>query len=100
MIISDDLKKLINEILEDEPELKIKLLNGDIDAIRRLGMLSQRGISAEFVLESIDKGDIDSLYKQANKLKKINYLYQELCNLYYFANNERSKEDINKSIGK
>ena len=71
--------KKINELLKDNPELREKVMSGDIDAIRDIGIISERGISSEDVINYFDNNKQEELYNYAKKLLGLRELYTELC---------------------
>lgn len=80
MNISKKFEEKINTLFKDDEVMKNDLLNGDEEAIRKMGVLSQRGISAKDVVYYYEHDDIDNLYEKAKLLIEIEKLYLELCN--------------------
>ena len=79
MVYTKETTKKIKELLKTNPELKDKILSGDLDAIRDIGIISGRGITPEEVVAMIDNGKQEELYNYAKKLIGLRELYMSLC---------------------
>ena len=82
MRISEELSEKINILISNDDKLKEKLLVGDADAIQRIGIMSDRRISSEDIVEAYENNNIDELYEKAKKTVELRKVYKELCNLY------------------
>lgn len=80
--IPDELKEKIEINFKIYSDLKNKLLSGDLDAIRQVGIMSQKGIAPEDVIEAYESNNMDYLYNQAKKKVKLQEIYKELCDVY------------------
>lgn len=58
------------------------MLSGDVGAISQVGIMSQKSINPEDVIDAYESGNIDYLYNQAKKLIELQKLYKELCDAY------------------
>lgn len=86
MNISNELQKKINVLLNNNEELKVKILEGDSAAISQIGVISQKGIRAEDIVDAYEKNDAETmknLYKKAKRVLELQELYRELCQAYY-----------------
>lgn len=50
MSISEKIKEEINKTVKDD-ELKQELLNGEVEAIKKLGIISSRGIDSKEIVK-------------------------------------------------
>ena len=82
MKISDELKLKIEKAFPYNKELVNKLLSGDVDAIRSIGIMSGKGIDPIDVIESYENKSMDYLYRKAKKMIDLQALYEELCDAY------------------
>ena len=83
---SEELKRKINLLFKKNEEVRDKLLAGDADAIREIGLISQKGINPTDVVvayESEDSAAMEILYDKAQKLIELQKIYRELCLEYY-----------------
>lgn len=69
--------------LEITLELKEQVLKIDPDAIREIGLIAQKGIKAEDVVNAYEDGNIDVIYKKAKILVEMKNVYDELNKAYY-----------------
>jgi len=86
MGISKEIQERINLLFKTNSEMKEKLYKCDAEAIREIGILSQKGINPDDVIAAYESGDpssINYLYQQAKKLVGLQELYKELCFEYY-----------------
>ena len=86
MGISKEIQERINLLFKTNSEMKEKLYKCDAEAIREIGILSQKGINPDDVIAAYESGDpstISYLYQQAKKLVGLQELYKELCFEYY-----------------
>lgn len=86
MSISKEIQEKINLLFKSNPEMLEKLYECDAEAIREIGILSQKGINPDDVVvafESGDKNTMNYLYQQAKRLVELQELYKELCFEYY-----------------
>ena len=93
MIISKKTQEKINILFKNNSEMKEKLYNCDADAIREIGINSQKGINPDDVIaayESKDSNTMNYLYQQAKRLVGLQELYKELCFEYYKKTKETS----------
>lgn len=96
MNFSKDLQDKINLLFQNNKDIREKLLSGDAEEIRRIGTISQKGISPEdiiFAFDSEDSDTMDYLYKKAKKMIELKQLYKDLCTAY---NMEKAKKRIMK----
>ena len=90
MNISKENQEKINLLFKNDPEMIEKLCKYDAEAIREVGILSQRGINPDDVIvayESDDSSTMNYLYQQAKRLVELQELYKELCFEYYKKKN-------------
>ena len=95
MKFSRELQEKIKVLFKNNEELREKLLSGDADSIRQIGLLSQKGVSTEDVVdayESKDSETMEYLYKKAKKVLELQELYRELCLEYI------EKKDSEKNV--
>lgn len=86
MGISKEIQERINLLFKTNSEMKEKLYKCDTEAIREIGMLSQRGINPDDVIAAYESGDpstMNYLYQQAKRLVGLQELYKKLCFEYY-----------------
>lgn len=86
MNISEELKGKINLLFKNNEVVRKKLLLGDADTIREIGMLSQKGINPVDVVDAYESNSGDTmkyLYNKAKKIVELQKLYRELCLEYY-----------------
>ena len=86
MSIPKEIQERINLLFKTNSEMKEKLYKCDAEAIREIGMLSQRGINPDDVIAAYESGDpttMNYLYQQAKRLVGLQKLYKELCFEYY-----------------
>lgn len=86
MNISEELERKINLLFKNNKEIRDKLLSGDVDTIREIGSISQKGINPTDVIvayESNDGVSLEALYDKARKLIELQKIYKELCLEYY-----------------
>lgn len=100
MIVSKETQEKINFLFKTNPEIADKLSNCDPEAIREIGILSQRGINPNDVIIAYKSGDPESLkqlYQQAKRLLLLQELYKDLCFEHYTQTKGTSEnlEDVN-----
>ena len=86
MNISKKNQEKVNILFENNSEMKEKLYKGDAEAIREIGIISQRGINPDEIIaayESDDPSAMDNLYQNAKRLVELQKLYKVLCLEYY-----------------
>jgi hypothetical protein len=83
LILSQELQNKIKRLLNTDEDLKQKLLKGDVDSIRQISSISQKGINPKAVIEAYESNSIEEIYKEAQKLLELQQLYKELCFEYY-----------------
>lgn len=86
MGISKEIQERINLLFKTNSEMKEKLYKCDAEAIREIGILSQKGINPDDVIAAYESGDpstMNYLYQQAKKMVGLQELYKELCFEYY-----------------
>ena len=85
MNISKELQEKINILLENNEEVKKKVLEGDADTIKQIGSVSQKGINPEDIISAYESNDSEEIKKVYNKAKKqvaLREVYKELCEAY------------------
>jgi len=95
MSISKGTQEKIKLLFGKNPEMLEKLYKCDAEAIREIGILSQKGINPDDVIvayESDDRTTMNYLYQQAKRLVELQELYKELCVEYY--NNTKDTPEI------
>lgn len=96
MNISKELQKKINVLLNNNEDLKEKILEGDSTAISQVGLISQKGIRAEDIVDAYEKNDTETmknLYEKAKRILELQELYKELCLAYYKGNINIDKDE-------
>ena len=88
MKISYELKEKIERVLKNNGDMRDKLLSGNRDAIKKIGIISKQGIDPEDVVESYENNTVDYLYKKAKQLVELHEIYEELCYEAYRDNSE------------
>ena len=99
MGISKEIQERINLLFKTNSEIKEKLYKCDAEAIREIGMLSQKGINPDDVIaayESDDTSTMNYLYQQAKRLVGLQELYKELC-FEYYKKIKATPEDVENS---
>ena len=89
MSVSKESQERINLLFKSNPEMIEKLYKCDVEAIREVGSLSQKGINPDDVIAAYESGDsttMNYLYRQAKRLVGLQELYKELCFEYYKKN--------------
>ena len=95
MNLSKELKEKINVIFENNEEVREKLLKGDANIIRKIGLASQKGMNPEELVdayESNDRESMENLYNKAKKIVELQKLYRELCIEYSKSNISGNEE--------
>ena len=85
MNLSKEIKKTIEVLFANNEEIRGKLLEGDAETIKQIGVASQRGINPEDIIdayESHDSKTMEYLYKKAKKQAAVKKLYIDLCKEY------------------
>ena len=77
--ISDELKEKIKVYFKDYDDLKNKLLSGDENTIKKIGIISQERIAPEDVIKAYESNNMDHLYNKAKKMVELEKIYRELC---------------------
>ena len=86
MGISKEIQERINLLFKTNSKMKEKLYKCDAEAIREIGILSQKGINPDDIIAAYESGDpstMNYLYQQAKRLVGLQELYKELCFEYY-----------------
>lgn len=81
--MSNELRERIKQNLLIDDDIKKKLLSGDVEIIRKIGVISQTGIKAKDIVYSYENNEIEKLYKRAKQMLQLQQLYNELCEEYY-----------------
>ena len=95
MNLSKELQETINELFENNEEIKGKLLSGDVDTIRKIGSVSQKGMEPDEIVNAYESNDsemMENVYKKAKKLVELQKLYKDLCLEYNKANRNNNYE--------
>ena len=98
MSVSKEVQEKINFLFKANPEMIERLYNCDVEAIREIGSLSQRGINPDDIVVAYESGDQDTmnyLYQQAKRLAGLQELYKDLCYEYY-----KKTKDTSESLDK
>ena len=82
MKLSNELAEKIERYFHFDEKLKNRLLRGDADAIRDVGMVAQSKIGAEDVVEAYENDCVEYLYQKAKTKLALEELYHELVNWY------------------
>ena len=91
-MFSDELKIEISELLKDYPELKERLLLGEVGAISEILHITSESINPEEIVEAYENNNMESIYAKAKRLADLRELYKKLCNEYYnWTKEEKSK---------
>ena len=86
MIISKEVQETIKIIFSEDKEFQEKLLSGDVESIKQVGIIAKKGINPEKIIyayESNDKNLMKEIYNEAIKQTLIPKLYEDLCLEYY-----------------
>ena len=83
LLLSQELQNKIKRLLNTEEDLKQKLLKGDVDSIRLIASISQKGINPKDVVEAFESNSFEAVYKEAQRVLELEQLYKELCFEYY-----------------
>ena len=86
MELSKGTQEKINFLFKTNSEMIEKLYRCDVDAIREIGSLSQKGINPDDVIVAYESGNpnnIEYLYQRAKRLVGLQELYKEMCFEYY-----------------
>ena len=98
MQVSEELKQKVEKYYKNNIELKNKLLSGDAEAIRQMGIWAQKGISPEDVVEVYETDNIDYLYRQAKKKMELREVYNELCKAYALHSSSERDDSIEERL--
>ena len=101
MNISKKNQEKVNILFENNSEMKEKLYKGDAEAIREIGIISQRGINPDEIVaayESDDPSAMDNLYQNAKRLVELQKLYKALCLEYYKKMKDTTKYEEQASV--
>ena len=79
MNISDELRAKVERLLANNETLRNQILNGDYEAIRKIGSISQHGIKPEDVIKAHNNNEMGKLYERARNLIELREVYSELC---------------------
>lgn len=93
MNISNELKEKVERLLRNNEELKRGALEGNADAIRKIGNLSQNGIQAKEITEAYENNTIEQLYKKAKNILELQDVYEKLCDAYYNREEDENEEE-------
>ena len=94
MNLSKEVQEKINILFENNEEIRGKLLEGDTETIRQIGLESQKGMNPEDIVDAYESNDdkiMEYLYKKAKKLVELQRLYKDLC-LEYSKENRSDNE--------
>lgn len=91
MKISDELKEKIEETFSNNEKIKNKLLSGDGDTIRDIGVIAHRGINPEEIIEKFDDDNAEYIYQKAKKMIEMQKIYKELCDCYTTSKNPEER---------
>lgn len=86
MVLSNEIQNKIKILFENDSETREQLLLGNAEVVRKIGVISQKGINPEDVviaLESKDYNTMNTLYNQSKRLVELRKLYKELCYEFY-----------------
>ena len=100
MVFSKEIQKKIKILFQNDSKTREQLLSGNVEAIRKIGSISQRGINPEDVVIAFESNDSDTmnyLYNQSKRLVELHELYQELC--YEFSKNMVDDKTTEYSTG-
>lgn len=86
MEISDELKEKIERVFINNKPLIKDLLSLDPDAIAKIGVIAQSGISPKKVIEAHKKNDMELIYKIAIKKVEAEEIYNELLHIFIAKN--------------
>lgn len=96
--ISDELKEKIEMNVKYDIDLKNKLLSGDGNAIKQIGIESQKRINPVDVVEAYESNNMEYLYNLAKKRLVLNEIYNELCNAYASKMSPEEKNGFGKKM--
>lgn len=94
MQFSKELQSRIKNLFKNNEELRDKLLSGDVDSIRQIGALSQKGINPEDIIKAYESNSnqMEELYKKARFAVELKILYRDLC--LEFSRRSRNTNDM------
>ena len=96
MSLSKKNEERIKLLFRSNPEMVEKLYKCDVESIREIGILSQKGINPDDIIAAYESGDsstMNYLYQKAKRLVELQELYKELCLEYY-----KKTKDLSESI--
>mgnify|MGYP003292326837 CR=1 FL=1 len=96
MNISKELQEKINLLFKNNEELRVSLLEGDANAIRQIGSISQKGMNPEDIVVAYESNDSETmkyLYEKAKKLIELQKVYKDLCLEYYNKSKRSGNEE-------
>ena len=79
LLLSQELQNKIKRLLNTDEDLKQKLLKGDVDSIKLIPSISQKGINPKDVVEAFESNRSEEIYKEAQRLLELQQLYKDLC---------------------
>lgn len=91
MKISDRLKEKIEKVLYDNEKMKNSLLSGDVEMIKQIGIISQKGFDPKEIVESFENDSTENLYNKAKQRIELQEIFKEILNELYI---ERAKERL------
>ena len=94
MNTSKELQEKINLLFKNNDELRERLLAGDANAIREIGLMSQKGMNPEDIVDAYESNDSETmkyLYEKAKKLVELQKLYKDLCLEYYNSTRDKGE---------
>ena len=80
MKVPKELQEQIENLFKNNEDIKEKLLNGDTATIQQIGLFSRNAIKPSEIIDAYENNSVDTLYKKAKHLVKMQELYCEMCN--------------------
>ena len=91
MEFSKELRDEIKKELNDYKDIQKRLLNGDVDAIPNIKLITSKNIDPEDIVEAYENKNMYNVYLKATKILKLKKLYYKLCDEYY---NRHAQEEV------
>ena len=95
MVLSNEIQNKIKILFKNDDEFRERLLSMDVNAIRKIASISQKGINPKDVVQAFENKDyaaMNRLYNQSKRLVELQELYKELCYEFY----KNIKEDTER----